>query len=431
MTTKPSYTPALRFPDFFNDGEWEVKRLGEIAERITLKVGNANLRPVSISAGIGFVDQKNKFGRDISGNQYSNYIVLKKGEFAYNKGNSIKYPQGCVYKLKEFDVVACPNVFVCFRIIDENVCPDYLSAYFANNSHGIQLQQFITSGVRSNGLLNISADDFFSIQIPLPSLAEQQRIAQTLISLDELIAATNGKLEQLKAYKKGLMQQLFVNPIGGGKSLIINDLQIQKLRFPEFRNEKEWEEKKLGEVAIRYSIKNKSNQRYSVLTNSATEGVIKQQDYFDREIVTKENLSNYYIIEIDDFVYNPRISVAAPVGPISRNHIEKGVMSPLYTVFRFKDGDLDFLEQYFKTNYWHQFLKDKANYGARFDRMNISNDVFFNLPIPYPSLPEQRKIASCLSTMDDQINAYTEKVGLLGQYKKGLMQRMFPQNQMN
>lgn len=214
MEIQQKHIPQLRFPEFLNDGEWEVKKLGEVAERITHKVGNANLRPVSISAGIGFVDQKNKFGRDISGNQYSNYIVLKKGEFAYNKGNSIKYPQGCVYKLKEFDVVACPNVFVCFRIIDENVCPDFLSAYFANNYHGIQLQQFITSGVRSNGLLNISAEDFFSIQIPFPSLPEQRRIAQALTALDELIAATNEKLEQVKAYKKGLMQQLFVDSMG-------------------------------------------------------------------------------------------------------------------------------------------------------------------------------------------------------------------------
>lgn len=215
MTTKSTnnHIPKLRFPEFQNDGEWEVKRLGEIAERITDKVGNADLRPVSISAGIGFVDQKNKFGRDISGNQYSNYIVLKKGEFAYNKGNSIKYPQGCVYKLKEFDVVACPNVFVCFRIIDENVCPDFLSAYFAYNYHGAQLQQFITSGVRSNGLLNISAENFFSIQIPLPPLAEQRRIAACMLALDEMLSATKDKLEQLKAYKKGLMQGMFINNI--------------------------------------------------------------------------------------------------------------------------------------------------------------------------------------------------------------------------
>lgn len=203
--------PELRFKEFEKDGEWEVKKLGEVAERITHKVGNANLRPVSISAGIGFVDQKNKFGRDISGNQYSNYIVLKKGEFAYNKGNSIKYPQGCVYKLKEFDVVACPSVFVCFRIIDENVCPDFLSAYFANNYHGIQLQQFITSGVRSNGLLNISAEDFFSIQIPFPPLPEQRKIASCLSAMDETINAYTEKVGLLGQFKKGLMQQMFVN----------------------------------------------------------------------------------------------------------------------------------------------------------------------------------------------------------------------------
>lgn len=167
------------------------------------------MRPVSISAGIGFVDQKNRFGRDISGNQYSNYIVLKKGEFAYNKGNSIKYPQGCVYKLKEFYVVACPSVFVCFRIIDENVCPDFLSAYFANNYHGIQLQQFITSGVRSNGLLNISAEDFFSIQIPFPPLSEQRKIASCLSTMDETINAYAEKATLLGQYKKGLMQQMF------------------------------------------------------------------------------------------------------------------------------------------------------------------------------------------------------------------------------
>ena len=177
---------------------------------------------------------------------------------------------------------------------------------------------------------------------------------------------------------------------------------------------------------MKITNKNKSNQTFLVLTNSATEGVISQQDYFDREIVSKENLSNYYIIEIDDFVYNPRISVAAPVGPISRNRIDKGVMSPLYTIFRFKEGDIDFYEQFFRTNCWHQYLKDKANFGARFDRMNISNEDFMNMPIPTPSLSEQRKIASCLSAMDETIDAYAEKATLLGQYKKGLMQRMFP-----
>ena len=200
---------------------------------------------------------------------------------------------------------------------------------------------------------------------------------------------------------------------------------IPVLRFPDFLNDGEWEVKRLGEIAEKVTSKNKSNEQLPVLTNSATEGVVNQQDYFDREIVTRENLTNYHIIELNDFVYNPRVSVAAPVGPISRNKIGIGIMSPLYTIFKFKEGNIDFFEQYFRTNCWHQYLKDKANFGARFDRMNISNEDFMNMPIPTPSLSEQRKIASCLSAMDETINAYTEKVGLLGQYKKGLMQQMF------
>lgn len=206
---KGKTTPEIRFPEFQNDGEWKIVLLKDFTERIKSKVGNAQLRPISISAGIGFVDQKNKFGRDISGNQYSNYIELKKGEFAYNKGNSIKYPQGCVYQLKEFEIVACPNVFVCFRIINNSVCPDFMSAYFASNYHGKQLQQYITSGVRSNGLLNISAETFLGIKTPLPSVSEQKKIAECLSSLDKYIDETSCKLEQLKGHKNGLMQQLF------------------------------------------------------------------------------------------------------------------------------------------------------------------------------------------------------------------------------
>ena len=198
------------------------------------------------------------------------------------------------------------------------------------------------------------------------------------------------------------------------------------LRFPDFLNDGEWEVKRLGEIAEKVTSKNKSNEQLPVLTNSATEGVVNQQDYFDREIVTKDNLTNYHIIELNDFVYNPRISVAAPVGPISRNKIGTGIMSPLYTIFKFKEGNIDFFEQYFRTNCWHQYLKDKANFGARFDRMNISNEDFFNLPIPFPPLAEQRRIAQALTALDELIAATNGKLEQLKAYKKGLMQKLFP-----
>ncbi|QYJ15607.1 hypothetical protein Rxycam_01431 [Rubrobacter xylanophilus DSM 9941] len=201
--------PRLRFPEFRDAGPWEVKRLGEVANRITEKAGSLKLAPVSISAGKGFVTQKEKFGRDISGRQYKNYIRLKKGQFAYNKGNSKVFPQGAVYQLSEFDEAAVPNAFYCFEF-KVGYVPEFFIGYFENNVHGKQLAKFITSSARSDGLLNISADDFFSIVLPVPSNRnEQQKIADCLSSLDELIRVQTEKIEALKAHKKGLIQQLF------------------------------------------------------------------------------------------------------------------------------------------------------------------------------------------------------------------------------
>lgn len=208
----------------------------------------------------------------------------------------------------------------------------------------------------------------------------------------------------------------------------MTDKQIYKntpiLRFPDFQGE--WEVKRLGEIAIRVNHRNKDNQSLPVLTNSASGGIVSQQEYFDREIVTKENLTNYSIVDVNDFVYNPRISTAAPVGPISRNNLCLGIMSPLYTVFRFTAGCFDFFEQYFKTGCWHQYLKDKANFGARFDRMNITSEDFFNMPIPFPSLEEQQRIAQSLLELDELIKANNEKLEFLEAHKKGLMQQIFP-----
>lgn len=205
-----------------------------------------------------------------------------------------------------------------------------------------------------------------------------------------------------------------------------NKKYIPTLRFPEFQNDGEWKRCKLSDVAVRKGKKNTKGIELPVYTNSATSGVISQEDYFDREIVTKENLVNYGIIEPNDFVYNPRVSVTAPVGPISRNKLSRGIMSPLYLIFGFNGGDINFFEHYFKGNSWHNYLRAKANYGARFDRINIGTKKFMDMPIPYPSLAEQKKIADCLSSLDKYIDATKRKLELLKEHKKGLMQRLFP-----
>jgi len=201
---------------------------------------------------------------------------------------------------------------------------------------------------------------------------------------------------------------------------------VLKLRFPEFCTTGEWKTCTLSELASRITTRNQDNLVKRVLTNSAIDGVVDQSDYFDKEIANQNNLENYFVIDEGDYVYNPRISATAPVGPISKNKVGKGVMSPLYTVFRFENPNNDFYEQYFRTNLWHSYLKNVSNTGARHDRMSISNDSFMKMPLPYHSEREQQKIAVCLSALDDLITAENNKIEALRAHKKGLMQKLFP-----
>lgn len=208
-----------------------------------------------------------------------------------------------------------------------------------------------------------------------------------------------------------------------------NDKQhalVPRLRFPEFRDSQGWPLVPLQQVAARITARNSDESTTRVLTNSAEHGVVDQRDYFDKDIATQGNLGNYYVVEHGDYVYNPRVSAAAPVGPISRNNIDQGVMSPLYTVFRFNHSDTDFYAHYFKSTSWHSYLRSVSSTGARHDRMSITNGDFMRMPVPEPQPAEQRKIADCLGSLDDLIAAEGRKLAALRDHKKGLMQQIFP-----
>lgn len=128
---------------------------------------------------------------------------------------------------------------------------------------------------------------------------------------------------------------------------------------------------------------------------------------------------------IDSFVYNPRISTYAPVGPIKRNNLKLGVMSPLYTVFKIKDENLIFIEYFFETTLWHRYMHSIANIGARHDRMNITNVDFLKMPIHLPCSKEQTKIANFLSSLDTRIEQVNKQLNLIKEFKKALLQKMF------
>ncbi|WP_425340102.1 restriction endonuclease subunit S [Bifidobacterium bifidum] len=177
-------------------------------------------------------------------------------------------------------------------------------------------------------------------------------------------------------------------------------------------------------------MKNANGALSETFTNSAEQGVISQLDYFDHDITNDANISGYYVVQPDDFVYNPRISATAPCGPINRNRLNRaGVMSPLYTVFSV-DASMDktYLEHYFKTSRWHDFMFLEGNTGARSDRFSISDATFFEMPIWCPEISEQMAIAKQLETTDTLITLHQRKYDKLVILKKSMLEKMFPKD---
>ena len=254
-------------------------------------------------------------------------------------------------------------------------------------------------------------DNLKRYALALPPFDEQKKIAEILSTQDKAIELQGRKIEELKRFKKGCLEKMF--PRKGQK--------VPEKRFPGFTDD--WEQRKLSEITDKVTEKNAGLQYVETFTNSAEFGIISQRDFFDHDIAKLGSLDGYYIVKNEDFVYNPRISTSAPVGPINRNKLGRtGVMSPLYTVFRPHDIDTTYLEYFFKCGYWHSFMNFNGDSGARSDRFSIRDNVFFQMPIPIPDIDEQRKIGELLTCLDNLITLHQRKLEEMKKQKKALMQ---------
>ena len=416
QNTQERIIPKLRFPEFQTTLGWDTFKLNDVSTRILDKVGDKKLMPISITAGVGIVSQEEKFGKNISGKQYKNYLILNKGDFVYNKGNSKKYPQGAIYYLDKWEKVAAPNVFLCFRLKSDQVHGFY-QGYFDNNAHGVQLQKYITSGARSDGLLNISADTFFNLSFAIPDPKEQQKIADCLSSIGELIELQEQKLAALKQHKKGLMQQLFPshNDLQASKQAIV----YPKFRFPQFKDCKGWEVVEL--MNIGYFVK----EKIEVLN-------LNPEDY----ISTENLLSDYGGVTISNKLPTTEKVTAFQKNDILISNIrpylkkvwvadKDGGASNDIIVIRAKSNiNTSFLSSVIKNDDFINYMMKGAK-GLKMPRGDLGLISIF--PVSVPSDPkEQQAIADCLSSLDKLISEENEQIGRLKDHKKGLMQQLFP-----
>lgn len=247
-----------------------------------------------------------------------------------------------------------------------------------------QIQGFIneSAGIGTVGTYTIESGK--KTPISLPNQIEQAKVGEFFQQLDNLIT-----LHQRQPF-------LHSPP----------DISLIVQLTPPFYTFS-WEQRKLSGITDKVTEKNAGLQYVETFTNSAEFGIISQRDFFDHDIAKLGSLDGYYIVKNEDFVYNPRISTSAPVGPINRNKLGRtGVMSPLYTVFRPHDIDTTYLEYFFKCGYWHSFMNFNGDSGARSDRFSIRDNVFFQMPIPIPDIDEQRKIGELLTCLDNLITLH-------------------------
>lgn len=247
------------------------------------------------------------------------------------------------------------------------------------------------AGIEGSTIKRLYNDNILNTVICMPSVPEQKRIGLFFENLDNLIT-----LHQRQHF-------LHSTP----------DISLSvRLIHPFYTSS--WEQRKLSEITDKVTEKNAGLQYVETFTNSAEFGIISQRDFFDHDIAKLGSLDGYYIVKNEDFVYNPRISTSAPVGPINRNKLGRtGVMSPLYTVFRPHDIDTTYLEYFFKCGYWHSFMNFNGDSGARSDRFSIRDNVFFQMPIPIPDIDEQRKIGELLTCLDNLITLHQRKPFLM------------------
>lgn len=197
----------------FEENNWQISKLSDLFDRITDKNKEGNTTVTTISAKHGFIRQEDFFNKTVASKDLSNYYLINKGDFCYNKSYSKDYDWGVVKRLNDFEKAVVTTLYICFRFKDNSQNSDFWELYFENKILDKALSKVAQEGGRAHGLLNVTSGDFFGIKVKVPSLEEQNAIAEILNTANQEVKQYQQKLEALKLQKKGLMQQLLTGKV--------------------------------------------------------------------------------------------------------------------------------------------------------------------------------------------------------------------------
>ncbi|MFA7140014.1 MAG: restriction endonuclease subunit S [Proteiniphilum sp.] len=394
MKNNKKLIPELRFPEFENEGEWEIKTLSGICD---ITNGKANAQDHVDNGRYPLFDRSE--------------VIKASDEFIFDceaviiPGEGMrfipKYYEGKfnlhqrAYALKDF---SCSGQFVYYSMLHRST---------------LLSQKAVQSTVLS---LRLPILQDFPIEIPKKP-EEQEKIASCLSSLDEVISAHSQKLELLKAHKKGLLQNLF--PQEGEK--------VPKLRFKEFEKDGEWKKTILGKISSAIFDGTHQTPKYTEegipffsvenIVSGKKNKFISREDYLEATSKNKPEKGDILITRIGNIGFSTVVDWDYE-------------FSIYVTLAVIKQSDIfisHYLNGYFQSDYYQKEIRRKSLLNAAPMKINMNELQKTKVLLP-PTKSEQQKIAFCLSSLDELILAQTEKIEQLKLHKKGLMQGLFPKN---
>ena len=386
--------------------------------------------PLTISAEYGLIDQNKFFGKRIAAKDLSNYYLIQKGEFAYNKSTSNDAPWGAIKRLDCYNNGALSTLYIVFKIKDNKSCySDFLVTYYGTSLWHKEVKEIASEGARNHGLLNVSPSDFFRTKLVIPQdFEEQRKIGAFFTQLDNTITLQQRKLNSLQKLKKGLLQKMF--PKKGEN--------IPEIRFPEFSDA--WKQRKFGD-----SFDFLQNNTLSRASLNDTSGCAKNVHYGDILVKFGESIS----AEKADL---PFICEREILKKLSKSILKNGDVVIADTAEDMTTGksceivDVDECmpvlaglhtipvrpKQKFGKYYLGYYLNSEAFHSQLIPLIqgikvySISKSSIKDTVVMFPDdVQEQEKIGSLFNRIDNTITLQQRKLESLQKLKKGLLQQMF------
>mgnify|MGYP000354609813 CR=1 FL=1 len=363
------------------------------------------------------IDQRDFFNKIVAAKDMSNYYLLKKGEFAYNKSYSNGFDYGSIKRLNAYKQGCLSTLYICFGITSDEVESDYLECFFDTLKWYGDVSMICAEGARNHGLLNVDTKGFFDeVTVDLPkSLEEQKRISAYLNALNHLITLHQRKCDETKQLKKFMLQKMF--PKNGEKN--------PEIRFEGFTDD--WEQRKLIDYLDVSNEKNKKGdyKKTDVLSVSGEVGIVNQIEFQGRSFAGV-SVENYGIVNEGDVVYTKSPLKANPYGIIKTNKGKAGIVSTLYAVYKPKENtDSNFVQIYFELDSrMNSYMHPLVNKGAKND-MKVSDENALKGNVTFPKINEQKAISNFITELDNLITLHQRKCCELKKLKEYMANHMF------